>query len=305
MIIGERTDPLPEEGALQPGANVILCADDFAMSAGVSRGIEELALAQRLSATSAIVTLPDWERHAATLARLRGYIAVGLHLNLTLGAPLGAMPGLAPDQELPSLGALIRQSVAGRASVEEIADEIERQLARFKACTGFAPDFIDGHQHVHALPGIRRALIQVLGRRFAEAKPLVRDPADSFTAIANRRTAGPKAALIALLARGFGAQVRAAGFPTNYGFSGVSPFDLDSPFDEELECFFSVPGRRHLVMCHPGYPDAALADLDPVVARRRQELDALFAAPRLDQAIWHVRRTADGPAVDWQQVLPA
>jgi predicted glycoside hydrolase/deacetylase ChbG (UPF0249 family) len=57
-------------------------------------------------------------------------------------------------------------------------------------------------------------------------------------------------------------------------------------------------------MCHPGYADAALAELDTVVARRHQELDALFAMPRLDEAVWHVRRSAGGSVVDWQEALP-
>lgn len=79
---------------------------------------------------------------------------------------------------------------------------------------------------------------------------------------------------------------------------------MDSPYGGELETFFQRPGRRHLVMCHPGYADAVLAELDTVVARRHQELDALFAMPRLEEAIWHVRRRSDGPLVNWPEVLP-
>jgi chitin disaccharide deacetylase len=168
------------------GANVILCADDFALSDGVSRGIEELALARRLSATSAIVTLPDWERHAAVLARLRAYLAIGLHVNLTLGTPLGAMPRLAREDELPGIGALVRESLTGGIRIGEVAAEIERQLDRFTAGTGFPPDFIDGHQHVHALPRVRRALLEVVSARFSGPRPLIRDPADTFAAIAGR-----------------------------------------------------------------------------------------------------------------------
>ena len=36
---------------------IILCADDYAMTEGVSRAIGELAAAQRLSATSVLVNL--------------------------------------------------------------------------------------------------------------------------------------------------------------------------------------------------------------------------------------------------------
>lgn len=298
------TTAIDDEAILPAGANVILCADDFAMTEGVSLGIGELALARRLSATSAIVTLPAWERQASRLRELRAYLAIGLHLNLTLGAPLGPMPTLAPDRELPAHPDLVRRALTGRLRKDEIAAEMERQLDRFVEGTGFAPDFIDGHQHVHALPVVRTALIAVLRRRATIPPPLVRDPADQLSAMLRRRAASKKAIVISLLSLGFGERVRAAGFPTNQGFAGVSTFDLDSPYREELNSFFAARGRRHMVMCHPGYVDAALDNLDDVVERRHQELDALFAAPGLESAIWHVRRRADGPLVDWQEALP-
>lgn len=294
-------DPLE----LPAGANVILCADDFAITEGVSHGIEELALARRLSATSAIVTLPAWQDLAGRLVKLRPFVATGLHINLTLGSPLGEAPGLAPDGQFFDHFTLVRKSLTGALSVDEMAAEIERQIVRFEQAAGFPPDFIDGHQHVHALPRVRRALLDVLAVRFPRQRPLVRDPGDSPSRIIKRNASPLKALTINLLARGFGPMVRAAGFPTNHGFSGASPFNLDIPFAEELACFFAARGPRHLVMCHPGYPDAALAELDPVVERRHHELDALFAAPRLDQAIWHVEARADRAPVDWQRALPA
>jgi predicted glycoside hydrolase/deacetylase ChbG (UPF0249 family) len=296
---------IDSELALPAGANVILCADDFAMTDGVSRGIEELALARRLSATSALVTLPAWRRQAPRLREIRAYVAIGLHVNLTLGAPLGPMPGIARDGELPAHADLVRRALTRGLPRAEIAAEIERQFDRFVQGSGFAPDFVDGHQHVHTLPVVRTALLDVLGRRRAEPPPLVRDPGDALGAVLQRRAGAHKALAIALLARGFGARVRAAGFPTNHGFSGVSGFDLESPYGRELAAFFSARGRRHMVMCHPGYVDPELGELDEVVERRHQELDALFTAPGLEAAIWHVRRNADGPCVDWQEALPA
>ena len=83
-------------------APVILCADDFAMTRGISEGILALAEANRLSATCAMVNMPHWPSQAAAAVALRDRFALGLHLNLTFGAPLGAMPLLAPGGEFPS-----------------------------------------------------------------------------------------------------------------------------------------------------------------------------------------------------------
>ena len=129
--------------------------------------------------------------------------------------------------------------------------------------------------------------------------PLVRDPSDTRAAIVARGASVPKSLLISLFASGLGKRLRALGFPTNHGFSGASPFNVDEPYEAELARFFKAPGSRHLVMCHPGYPDVELAALDPVVARRRQELDAIMSVPGLPEAIWHVERHADRMTPVW------
>ena len=191
---------------------VILCADDYGMSAGVSEGILELAALKRLSATSAIVTLDRWPEDARRLLAIRDRIAIGLHINLTLGAPLGPMPTLAPDGRLPTLSSLLVRALAGRVDREEIAAEVTRQLARFEKELGFAADHIDGHQHVHALPGIRDGVLAALGARFTGRRPLVRSPADSPSRIRKHSSAVSKALLIALLSGGLGGAARAQGF---------------------------------------------------------------------------------------------
>ena len=83
--------------------SAVLCADDFGLADGVSQGIVELAEAGRLSATGAMTNMPGWRRAAPDLKPLRGRIGIGLHLNLTAGSPLGAMPQLAPSGTFPPL----------------------------------------------------------------------------------------------------------------------------------------------------------------------------------------------------------
>jgi chitin disaccharide deacetylase len=279
--------------------SVILCADDYAITPGVSAGIEELAELGRLSAASALVTTRHWPAHARGLLPFRSRLAIGLHINLTLGAPLGPMPHLAPAGELPSLKTLLGKSLAGRVEHDEIENEICRQLERFESELGYAPDFIDGHQHVHVLPGVRKAVVWALRQRYPERRPLLRDPADSPVAIIARRVAAVKSLAIATLAAGFGTLVRKLGFRTNHGFSGVSTFDERVPYSRELVQFLARPGPRHLVMCHPGYPDAELARLDPVVARRRAELEALREAPDLPARLWRPFRTCANSELQW------
>jgi predicted glycoside hydrolase/deacetylase ChbG (UPF0249 family) len=280
---------------------IILCADDYALTEGVSRAVGELAAARRLSATSALVTTPCWAATAKGLAGHRGRIAVGLHLNLTLGGPLGAMPRLAPDGRFPGRNALLARALLGLISRTEMRAEIERQLDAFERRLGFAPDHIDGHEHVHVLPGIRHSLFEVVARRYPGSTPLLRNPGDSWSAIAARGGAQGKAKAVAALAHGFGAGATRRGLPTNAGFSGYSGFDVSVPYAEELERALRRPGPRHIVMCHPGHADAELAALDPVVERRHMEYETLMRDASLVERIWRPARAPDGPPVDWSR----
>jgi len=281
------------------GGMVILCADDYALTEGVSRAIGELAAARRLSATSVLVTAAHWPELAPRLRVHRARLSIGLHLDLTLGPPAGPMPRLAPAGRLPGLRGLLVRALAGLLDAAEIGAEIDRQLDRLEAGLGFPPDHIDGHQHVHVLPGVRGPLLDIVRRRYGSRPPLVRLPADRPQAILERGLATWKALAVNGFSLGFGRSARARGLPVNDSFAGFSDFDVGVPYPRELERALLAPGRCHLVMCHPGHADAALAALDPVVARRRMEYDALMREPDLPDRIWRPARSADGPPVAW------
>lgn len=253
----------------------VLCADDFALTDGVSRSILALLEDRRLSATSAMTNRPHWRRLAGELAAHAGHADLGLHLNLTCAAPLAAMPRLAPAGELPRLADLARAAVASAAIRSEIALEIERQLDAFEDGLGRAPDFIDGHQHVHVLPGIRGAVLDAVTRRYRAGSVYLRDPSDRMDAIRARGVAVGKALVISGLGLGLRAAAQRRGIPVNRGFSGVAPFDPTRDFAADLARFLVRPGPAHLVMCHPGFIDDELARLDPVIATRPVEHAAL------------------------------
>ncbi|MGX1787610.1 ChbG/HpnK family deacetylase [Bosea sp. NPDC055332] len=255
----------------------VLCADDFAMTEGVSRSILELLGAGRLSATGAMTNRPHWPRLAQELAAFSGRTDLGLHLNLTCAAPLSAMPTVAPSGTLPKLGELAKLALRSGTARDEIAGEIARQLDAFEQHFGRAPDFVDGHQHVHVLPGIRRAVLDAMAARYPAGSVYVRDPSDSIAAIRARGVAVGKALTVAGLATGLRSAAARRGIPTNRGFSGFSPFDAGRDFAVDLAAFLVQPGPEHLVMCHPGHVDDELATLDPVVATRPLEHAVLAA----------------------------
>jgi predicted glycoside hydrolase/deacetylase ChbG (UPF0249 family) len=261
-----------------------LCADDFGLSEGVSRGILSALAAGRLSAISVMTTRPDWRTAARELDQLALNTDLGLHLNLTLAAPLTAMPTFAPTGCLPTIGELLRAAHKGGLPHAEIAQEISAQLYAFAVAFGRFPDFIDGHQHVHVLPGVRHALFEVLKSKGLIGRLWLRNSGDHTWRILRRRIEIKKALMVSWLSRAFVVEARANGYAVNEGFSGYSGFSETHDYAAAFSRYLTVPGKAHLVMCHPGRVDDELTRLDPATHSREIEL-AFLLSPRFDDCL--------------------
>lgn len=263
---------------------IALCADDYGLSMGVSLGILEALEAGRLSAVSALTNGSRWPAMGRELARRSVDADIGLHFNLTLGRPLSKMPKFAPESAFPPVSDVIRAAMRGRLPMDEIRAEIDRQLDRFHAVIGRAPDHLDGHQHVHMLPGIRDALFEALEARGLVGKIWLRDAGDRLSRIVIRGADFKKALAVRAIGRGFRREATRRGFALNDGFAGFSDFDPEEDYAARFESYLRSPGARHLVMCHPGHVDEDLRAQDPVTVTREQEL-AFLLSPALEEAL--------------------
>jgi len=256
---------------------IALCADDYGLSYAVSVGILEALDAGRLSAVSCMTNMPRWPAMGCDLARRSAEADIGLHFNLTLGRPLGPMPKLAPGGAFPPVSTLIRLALARKLPLDEISQEIDRQLDRFESVMGRKPDFIDGHQHIHGLPGLRGALLDAMERRFLPRSTWLRDAGDAPHRIVLRGSFPKKALAVRALTAGFAGDARRRGFALNHGFAGFSDFRAGHDYARQFAAYLRLPGQRHLIMCHPGRVDDELRALDPVTVTREQELAFLLS----------------------------
>ena len=221
---------------------LILCADDYALHPAVDAAVEQLTLAGRLSATSCMTTSPRWAEAAPRLQALRPRLSVGLHFNLTEshGGAAAAQP----------LATVIRHAYTGMWSADAMRRMWAQQLDAFEAALGSPPDFIDGHQHVHQLPGFADTMLHVLRQRYtAQQMPWVRSTAPMGTLWRS-----PKAAIIALLG-GWQTtrRLRQAGVAINQGFGGVYGFDAPTPerYGTQMAQWLAQVQNGSLLMCHP------------------------------------------------------
>ena len=125
---------------------LIVNADDFGLTRGVSRGILEAGATGIVTSTTVLVNRPiDPE----LIARLKASeLGAGLHLNLTLGTPI------ADPRRVPSLvdgdGRFIRdpREAASRAEKDEARIELGNQIDAFRGLMGRFPTHLDSHHHV-------------------------------------------------------------------------------------------------------------------------------------------------------------
>jgi len=143
--------------------SLIICADDFALSAPVSEAITQLAGAGRISATSVMSLSPYWRGHAEALRVHSSRVDVGLHLDLT--SEFARTEGYGE-----SLNQVLLKSFTTGYPDGLLDAVIESQLDKFEAVWGAPPDHIDGHQHIHQFPGIRSRLVRILLNRYADKK---------------------------------------------------------------------------------------------------------------------------------------
>jgi chitin disaccharide deacetylase len=238
---------------------VVLCADDFGLAPGVSRGIMELLETGRLSATSCMVNYPEFGDDARALKSFIGRADLGLHFSLT---------------DSRSISSVALECHLRPPPFSMMLDAVERQVEIFSNAMGILPDYIDGHQHVHVLPVVRDAVVNVAKRVGA----YTRVPWEPINQAMWHRPAPLESAYLARASRALAKLARGAGIPTNHGFRGVRTFREKIPFSDLFRAMIAGAGEGCLVMCHPGHIDAMLGGRDSVLEPRADEW-SYFSGP--------------------------
>ncbi len=247
-----------------------VCADDFGLSPGISAGIVRLAHTGRLTAISCLTNGAGWASAVPLLNGLPASVDVGLHLNFTEGRPLS--PRLAKRwPQFPPLPLLIARAHLGVLPRGALRNEAHAQLAAFMRAHGSAPAFIDGHQHVHHLPGLRDLILDML----EHVQPL---PAMRSTGRVLGPGFGVKRALIERTGgRALAGELARREIAHNPALLGA--YDFTEPDYRALMqgWLAALPAEGGLLFCHPGDASDAAAP-DPIAAARLRESAYLGSA---------------------------
>jgi predicted glycoside hydrolase/deacetylase ChbG (UPF0249 family) len=199
---------------------LIVNADDFGLTRGVSAGILAAHRHGIVTSTTVLVTA-EIDREQLARARDAG-LGLGLHMNLTLGRPLTRARSLVDGR-----GAFVRdpRRAAAGAAAHEVRAEAEAQVERFEKLLGRRPTHIDTHHHVGLYPPVRDVVLEV-----ARARGVAVRSQDEAA-----RT-----------------RARSAGLRTTDHFFGESGPDAYWSAARTLAHLRALPPGVSEFMCHPG-----------------------------------------------------
>ncbi|MCP4445416.1 MAG: ChbG/HpnK family deacetylase, partial [Myxococcales bacterium] len=229
-------------------------ADDYGMHATMNAAIEELAAGGHISAV-AVMVHADAVHDTLDILVDTG-VSVGLHLVLTQEQPLLpriegtalASLGKLPSSPLALIKALVMSSRARRL----LADELQAQVARYKAL-GLPLNFINTHQHVHEIPVVWNAVAALVKEhqpkalRSAHVQPL-RPTAQGALASLSRvsRRLHPVPSGVEILS------------PLGAGFAGKMSLPIVEAFIDKGERWHRDGDSLPELVVHPALNDAPL-----------------------------------------------
>jgi predicted glycoside hydrolase/deacetylase ChbG (UPF0249 family) len=240
---------------------LIVNADDYGRSPGVSRGILEAHRRGIVTSTTVMINQPS-VRDQLDQALACGDLGIGLHLVFSAWRPV------LPPEDIPTLvdgdGFFLKQhdlwARAEEISPKQLHAEFAAQLARFADWAERPPDHLDCHHFVHLYPPFFQAYADLA----AEHRLPLRVP---FPPEADFRQAAATLPYLEEfpldLVRGMVAtnsallDSRSLSYPDRFigTFFGTEALTLDNL----LGILRALPDGVGELMCHPGYVDSALA----------------------------------------------
>ena len=265
---------------------LIVNADEFGLTEGINEGIVEVHSRGIVTSTTMVANLWAFD-HAVKLSRKYPALAVGVHLNLTHGAPI------LPPERVHTLvdhngyffrrRPFLQRLILGTISMIQVYEEFRAQIDKVIAA-GITPSHIDSHESVYMYPDLFFKVVTPIARIYGLPIRLQQERMDRRS-FANRAAyrgyieseAFWKNHVMYALARRYRMRLRKTGIKTTNHFLSTfyclrrNPEDLKGGLSRDLQEL--EPGTTEL-MVHPGFSDSRLEtflDGGPVAARWREE----------------------------------
>ena len=266
--------------------NLIVNADDLAWTDGVNRGIRDAFRGGIVTSTSLLANGAAFPE-AVKVAKSAPRLGVGVHLNLSDGVPIAdreSVTSLLNDDGDFTDGpeSLLLKRARRRLVLDEVEKEWDAQIQKVRD-SGIRPTHLDGHKHVHMLPGLFEIALRLARKHSIEAIRVSLEESSLRTALASGSQhrarvvikQGIQARALKVLARDARIQAARMGIATADYFCGVAQTG-ELTFEGVERLLKNLPEGTTELMCHPGYADEVLQKTATrLQASRRKELEIL------------------------------
>ena len=159
--------------------------------------------------------------------------------------------------------------------------EVARQHELFIEKCGRGPTFVDGHLHVHQLPGVREGLMEFVLGLAPKSRPYIRNTRMPVRELRGGGLPWIKTSLIGAFGDRMFKQLRQAGLSTNEGFAGIYDFKDWRHYPDYLPRFTgAIREANGMLVVHPGNNEDW----------RRQEFTALREFPFAEGSLNNFRK---------------
>jgi predicted glycoside hydrolase/deacetylase ChbG (UPF0249 family) len=266
--------------------NLIVNADDLGWTAGVNRGIAE-AHCNGIVTSASLLANGVAFAGGVELALGNPRLSVGVHLNLSDGTPVAgrqAVPSLVGETGDLVGGPeswLLKIAMRGLAAVE-VEKEWGAQISKVRDA-GVTVTHLDGHKHVHMLPGLFEIALRLAKRNGIGAIRVSHEASSLRTALSAgaelRASAvlkqGVQARGLKLLARDAREKAERAGISTSDYFCGIAQTG-ELTKEGVARLLRNLPEGTTELMCHPGHVDEELrATATRLQGSREKEVEIL------------------------------
>lgn len=255
-------------------------ADDLGWTEGVNHGIAEAHRRGLVTSTSLLANGRAFDS-AVVVIRENPDLGVGVHLNLSDG-PSTALPAkvaslLNNNSKLEGGTESLLLRLAGRnLPLEEVEREWDAQIAKIKGA-GISPTHLDGHKHVHMLPGLFELALRLAKKHGIGAIRISHEDSRLRAALSSggeQKTGvvlkqGVQARGLKLLAQDAREMAERACIASADYFCGIAQTGVltRNGVESLLE---SLPDGTTELMCHPGYMDEELRQSATRLQKSRQ-----------------------------------
>ena len=265
--------------------NLIVNADDLGWTEGVNRGIVEAHRRGLVTSTSLLANGRAWE---SALAVRREYpeLGIGVHLNLSDGPPIAdaaSVRGLLNESGQLEGGpeSLLLRIARRKLGEKEVEREWDAQITKIKKA-GISPTHLDGHKHVHMLPGLFGVALRLAKKHGVGAIRIAHEESRLRALLSSdggkngvQLKQGVQARGLKLLARDAREMAERAGIVATDYFCGIAQTGVMTREGVE-RLLGGLPNGTTELMCHPGYVDEEIQGTPTRLQVSRQEdLDIL------------------------------